>query len=148
MRDGYLIHTCRVVAGTEIATQLIRMVRPRCDGDLTARVRHLRFGRCGGHNRILHVSLAGTAISPPLREAGWFFTIVEGVGNAPRLVNLPRRRKRSRKSQRRVGVPGHAHSGSAVFENLEDGLTIDRIVELFDGLKREQVVTVLDFAAH
>jgi uncharacterized protein (DUF433 family) len=36
---------------------------------------------------------------------------------------------------------------SAVFENLEDGLTIDQIVEMFDGLKREQVVTVLDFAA-
>jgi uncharacterized protein (DUF433 family) len=36
---------------------------------------------------------------------------------------------------------------SAVFENLEDGLTIDEIVEMFDGLKREEVVTVLDFAA-
>ena len=36
---------------------------------------------------------------------------------------------------------------SAVFENLEDGLTIDQIVEMFDGLKREQVVTALDFAA-
>lgn len=37
---------------------------------------------------------------------------------------------------------------SAVFENLEDGLTIDQVVEMFDGLKREQVVSVLDFAAH
>jgi uncharacterized protein (DUF433 family) len=36
---------------------------------------------------------------------------------------------------------------SAVFENLEDGLTIDDIVKMFDGLVREQVVTVLDFAA-
>jgi uncharacterized protein (DUF433 family) len=36
---------------------------------------------------------------------------------------------------------------SAIFENLEDGLTIDQIVAMFDGLKREQVVTVLDFAA-
>jgi len=36
---------------------------------------------------------------------------------------------------------------SAVFENLEDGLTIDQIVGMFDGLRREQVVTVLDFAA-
>jgi uncharacterized protein (DUF433 family) len=35
---------------------------------------------------------------------------------------------------------------SAVFENLEDGLTIDQIVAMFDGLKRELVVTVLDFA--
>jgi uncharacterized protein (DUF433 family) len=36
---------------------------------------------------------------------------------------------------------------SAVFENLEDGLTIDEIAQMFDGLNRDQVVTVLDFAA-
>jgi uncharacterized protein (DUF433 family) len=36
---------------------------------------------------------------------------------------------------------------SAVFENLEDGLTVDDIVQMFDGLARDQVVTVLDFAA-
>jgi len=37
---------------------------------------------------------------------------------------------------------------SAVFENLEDGLTIDEIVRMFDGLTRDQVKTVLDFTAH
>jgi uncharacterized protein (DUF433 family) len=37
---------------------------------------------------------------------------------------------------------------AAVFENLEDGLTIEQIVQMFDGLTREQVRTVLDFAAH
>jgi len=36
---------------------------------------------------------------------------------------------------------------AAVFENLEDGLTIDEIVKMFDGLTREQVRAVLDFAA-
>jgi uncharacterized protein (DUF433 family) len=36
---------------------------------------------------------------------------------------------------------------SAVFENLEDGLTIDELIELYDGLTREQVQAVLDFAA-
>ena len=36
---------------------------------------------------------------------------------------------------------------AAVFENLEDGLTINEIVELYDGLTREQVQAVLDFAA-
>jgi uncharacterized protein (DUF433 family) len=36
---------------------------------------------------------------------------------------------------------------AAVFENLEHGLTIDEIVEMFDGLTREQVQAVLDFAA-
>jgi len=37
---------------------------------------------------------------------------------------------------------------AAVFENLEDGFTIDEIVQMFDGLTREQVRAVLDFAAH
>jgi uncharacterized protein (DUF433 family) len=37
---------------------------------------------------------------------------------------------------------------ATVFENLEDGLTIDQIVQMFNGLTREQVRSVLDFAAH
>ena len=37
---------------------------------------------------------------------------------------------------------------SAIFENLEDGLTINEIVQMFDGLRTEQVKSVLDFAAH
>jgi uncharacterized protein (DUF433 family) len=36
---------------------------------------------------------------------------------------------------------------SVVFENLEDGITIDQLVELYDGLSRDQVIAVLDFAA-
>jgi uncharacterized protein (DUF433 family) len=36
---------------------------------------------------------------------------------------------------------------AAVFENLEDGVTIDELVELYDGLTREQVKSVLEFAA-
>ena len=35
---------------------------------------------------------------------------------------------------------------SAVFENLKDGLTIDEVVQMFDGLTREQVKSVLEFA--
>jgi uncharacterized protein (DUF433 family) len=34
-----------------------------------------------------------------------------------------------------------------VFENLEDGLTIEEIVQMFDGLKQEQVKAVLNFTA-
>jgi len=37
---------------------------------------------------------------------------------------------------------------AAVFENLEDGLTIDQVVGLFDGLTCEQVKAVLEFTAH
>ena len=36
---------------------------------------------------------------------------------------------------------------AAVFENLEDGLTIDELLELYDGLTREQMQAVLEFAA-
>lgn len=36
---------------------------------------------------------------------------------------------------------------TAVFENLEDGLTIDEIVNLHEGLAREQVLQVMSFAA-
>jgi uncharacterized protein (DUF433 family) len=34
-----------------------------------------------------------------------------------------------------------------VFENLEDGMTIDEITEQYD-VTREQVKAVIDFAAH
>jgi uncharacterized protein (DUF433 family) len=36
---------------------------------------------------------------------------------------------------------------SAVFSNLEDGLTLREIVEMFDGLTEDQVKAVLEFAA-
>jgi uncharacterized protein (DUF433 family) len=36
---------------------------------------------------------------------------------------------------------------SVVFENLEDGITIDELIALYDGLTREQIQEVLDFAA-
>lgn len=36
---------------------------------------------------------------------------------------------------------------AAVFENLEDGLTIDELIELYAGLTRDHIKAVLDFAA-
>jgi uncharacterized protein (DUF433 family) len=36
---------------------------------------------------------------------------------------------------------------AAVFENLEDGLSMDEVVSLYDGLTREQVRAVLEFTA-
>jgi uncharacterized protein (DUF433 family) len=35
---------------------------------------------------------------------------------------------------------------AGVFENLEDGMTVEEIVHMFDGLTVEQVRAVLDFA--
>lgn len=37
---------------------------------------------------------------------------------------------------------------SGVFLNLEAGLNIDEVVDLFDGLTRRQVEAVLEFAAY
>jgi len=36
---------------------------------------------------------------------------------------------------------------ATIFENLEAGANIDDIMEWFDGLNREQVIAVIDFAA-
>ncbi len=36
---------------------------------------------------------------------------------------------------------------ATVFENLEDGMTIDELLETYDGLTREHVLAVLEFAA-
>jgi uncharacterized protein (DUF433 family) len=36
---------------------------------------------------------------------------------------------------------------ATIFENLEAGANIDDILEWFDGITREQVVAVIDFAA-
>jgi len=36
---------------------------------------------------------------------------------------------------------------SAIFENIEAGASIDDIMEWFDGLDREQVKAVIEFAA-
>lgn len=33
-----------------------------------------------------------------------------------------------------------------IFENLQDGMTIDEIVQLYDGLTREQIQSILQFA--
>ena len=36
---------------------------------------------------------------------------------------------------------------SLIFENLEDGASVDDIVEWYDGVDRNQVIGVLEFAA-
>lgn len=36
---------------------------------------------------------------------------------------------------------------AAVFENLEDGMSLDELAQLYDGLTREQIQAVLEFAA-
>ena len=39
-------------------------------------------------------------------------------------------------------------SVKALFENLEDGATVDDFLQWFPGVNREQVDAVLEFAAH
>ena len=36
----------------------------------------------------------------------------------------------------------------ALFENLEDGATVDDFIQWFPGVAREQVYAVLDFTTH
>jgi uncharacterized protein (DUF433 family) len=36
---------------------------------------------------------------------------------------------------------------SAIFENLEAGANLDDILQWFDGLNREQIKAIMDFAA-
>jgi hypothetical protein len=55
-------------------------------------------------------------------------------------------RKCARKSQRGVGFPWNPLPVATIFENLEDGLSIEEIMEQFD-VTREQVTAALDFAA-
>ena len=54
--------------------------------------------------------------------------------------------ERSRQGERSLGFRGTRMPVAAVFENLEDGLTIEEILEQFD-VTREQVQAVLEFAA-
>jgi hypothetical protein len=56
------------------------------------------------------------------------------------------RRKYPWKGERSVGVPRNTDPVSIVFENLEDGMTIDELIEQFP-VTREQVKAVLEFAA-
>jgi Protein of unknown function (DUF433) len=55
--------------------------------------------------------------------------------------------------KRRVGAQGHAHARFRhpfiilINENLKAGANIDEIMEWFEGLDREQVEAVIEFAA-
>jgi uncharacterized protein (DUF433 family) len=59
---------------------------------------------------------------------------------------VPRRGERPRQSKRRVGLERYAMPVSAIFENLEAGANIDDIMEWFEGLDRDQVKAVIEFA--
>jgi hypothetical protein len=60
---------------------------------------------------------------------------------------MPRRGKRAWQTERRMGTQGNPMPVSAIFENIEAGANIDDIMEWFDGLDREQVKAVIEFAA-
>ncbi len=59
---------------------------------------------------------------------------------------MPGSRKRAGKGQWRVGLSRDADAGGGGFRNLEDGLSLEEIMEQYD-VTREQIVAVLDFAA-
>jgi uncharacterized protein (DUF433 family) len=57
-----------------------------------------------------------------------------------------RRREHPWQAEWRLGFKNARMPVSTVFENFESGATIEEIMEWF-GVTREQVVTVLEFAA-
>ena len=59
---------------------------------------------------------------------------------------MPRRGEHPRQAQWRVGIPGTRTPVSVVFDNLEVGASISEIMDWFH-LSREQIVTVIEFAA-
>jgi len=54
---------------------------------------------------------------------------------------------RSRQGEWGVGTERHAHAGFVDLRNLAAGANVDDIMEWFDGLDREQVKAVIEFAA-
>jgi uncharacterized protein (DUF433 family) len=46
-----------------------------------------------------------------------------------------------------VGLEGHADAGFRDLRELEAGANLDQIMEWYDGLDREQVKAVIEFAA-
>lgn len=51
------------------------------------------------------------------------------------------------KGERRLGLPQLTDTRKLVFENLEDGMTIDEIIEQYP-VSRDEITAVLDFIAH
>lgn len=59
---------------------------------------------------------------------------------------MPRRGEHLRQDGRRVALQKYSFPVSLLFENLEDGTTIDEIMEQYD-IKREEISAALAFAA-
>jgi uncharacterized protein (DUF433 family) len=60
---------------------------------------------------------------------------------------MPRRGEHSRQGERAWVLRGTRIPAAAIFENIEAGANIDDIMEWFEGLDREQVKAVIEFAA-
>jgi uncharacterized protein (DUF433 family) len=74
-------------------------------------------------------------------------SIARSADGRSRLVAVSSGRNCPRQSEWTWVFRGTRMPVAAVFENLEDGMTIDELVDLYDGLTREQVQAVLEFAA-
>ena len=101
----------------------------------------------------LHV--AGRADFKALPQSRFFRTLKAkrtiikqegGKYGESRLVKMPRRESIPGKVSGAWVLKGTRMPVSAIFENLEAGANIDDIMEWFDGLDREQVKAVIEFA--
>jgi uncharacterized protein (DUF433 family) len=95
-------------------------------------------------------ALKAKAAAQGLSLEGWFQRLAEpGVGVVPALdwSQCPAVESVAGKVSGAWVFKDTRMPVSAVFENLEDGITIDELIALYDGLTREQIQAVLDFAA-
>jgi len=60
---------------------------------------------------------------------------------------MPRRGEHPRQNERRVGPARNPYARRRHLRKHRSGATIDDILEWFDGLDRDQVKAVIDFAA-
>lgn len=56
--------------------------------------------------------------------------------------------ERSREGERRVGSEGNAYAGFRYLRESGAGANLDDILQWYDGLDREQVKAVIEFAGH
>ena len=101
--------------------------------------------------RELEKKLSELAAQDWARTGGVIEDDLAGYGASPTatldLVPVPSGGEGARQGQRRVGVEEHPDARRHDFRESRSGRQLDNILEWFDGLDREQVKAVIEFAA-
>ena len=96
-------------------------------------------------------ALKAKAAAQGLSLGDWFRKLAEGTGSGPMAAldwsQCPAVESVPGKLSGAWVLRGTRMPVSAIFENLQAGASIDEIMEWYDGLDREQVRRVIEFAA-